>query len=37
MPWEKSQKKGVKSVLNEEAVATVGALHHYKVIEKAPE
>ena len=38
MPWEKSAaKKPAKSVLNEEAVATVGALHHYKVVEKSPQ
>ena len=31
MPWEKKGQKKADSVLKEEAVATVGALHHYKV------
>jgi len=35
MPWEKKKdKKEAKSVLTEEAISTVGALKHYRVIEK---
>ena len=32
MPWEKKQKKTSNSVLTEEAVATVGALQHFKIV-----
>ena len=34
MPWEKKQKKENKSVLTEEAVATVGALQHFRILDK---
>lgn len=31
LPWEKKGQKEKKSVLNEEAVSTVGALQHFRM------